>query len=96
MLSGADGDLTKRVQRLEVNAAWKNMREGEGLNEKVFETGTFADANLVLDRNYSVVQNMARARKLCWMGCQGLWEAHASVSQELVKEMETPKFNTTA
>ena len=61
-------DLVKWSQRPEVISAWNAVAERAGLDKLAFEKATWSFTRFILGRNYDVVLNMSKARKLGWTG----------------------------
>ena len=61
------------------------MCEREGLDEKAFEEGTFAFADVVIGRNCPVMWSMTKARKMGWTGHQDSCVLGAREGEEKVE-----------
>ena len=57
----------KWSKREDVRKAWEKVAEREGLS-KALEKATWGFLGFVLGRNYNLVTDMSKARKLGWTG----------------------------
>ena len=48
--------------------AWEKVAEREGLSKDALEKATWGFLGFVLGRNYDLVIDISKARKLGWMG----------------------------
>ncbi|OCL14855.1 NAD(P)-binding protein [Glonium stellatum] len=84
-------DLMKWSQREDVKKAWEKLAEREGLNKDALSKATWAFLGFVLGRNYDLVVNMSKARKLGWTGYVDSWDALSEVFDDLQDAKVLPK-----
>lgn len=54
--------------------AWEKVAEREGLSKDALEEATWGFLGFVLGRNYNLVTDMSKARKLGWTGYVDTWD----------------------
>jgi len=85
-------DLEKWSKSEVVQKTWALLAKRHDLEEDAFEKATWGFLGFVLGRNYSMVLNMSKARKLGWTGYQDTWDAFEESFEELVAEKILPPF----
>ncbi|KAI8675660.1 Epimerase domain-containing protein [Fusarium keratoplasticum] len=85
-------DLVKWSQTEQVQNAWKKMADREGLDPSALNKASWAFAGFAWGRDYNVVLNMTKSRKLGWTGYLDSWENLESIFDTLQKEKVIPKM----
>lgn len=85
-------DLVKWSQREDVQKAWHQLAERDGLEEDAFKKATWGFLGFVLGRNYNIVSSMSKARKLGWTGYADTWTALTECLNDLEEEKILPKI----
>ncbi|RTE75592.1 hypothetical protein BHE90_009948 [Fusarium euwallaceae] len=70
----------------------KKMVDREGLDLSALNKASWAFAGFAWGRNYNVVLNMTKSRKLGWTGYLDSWENLESIFETLQKEKVIPKM----
>jgi hypothetical protein len=84
-------DLTQWAQRPEVQQAWDQLARREGLQKDAFEKATWQFLNFIMGRNYNLIINMNKARKLGYQGWADTWDSLVNCLDELEAEKILPK-----
>ncbi|KAF2141185.1 uncharacterized protein K452DRAFT_271836 [Aplosporella prunicola CBS 121167] len=84
-------DLERWSKKPEVRDAWATLARRHGLDEDAIEKATWGFAAFVLGRDYDLVANMSKARKLGWTGYADSWESFEEVFGELEDAKVLPR-----
>lgn len=83
-------DLVEWSKNPKINETWDRLAKEHGLEYDTFEKATWGFLGFVLGRNYSMICNMTKARKLGWEGWADTWEEMTLAWDDLEKAKVLP------